>query len=97
MKPGFDYFEREKRIPLMGVGGNGFYQFSGEDRGQMVAPGRAPGQPIGQPLGAAAPAAAGGPLGDAVAPDAAPARNEPLGRSTRQPAEKAPPLGKPAG
>lgn len=100
MKPGFDYFEREKRVPLMGVGGNGFYQFSGEDRGQMVAPGRAlvqpAGQPLGQPLGEAA-AAPGAPLGEAVAPAASPVRSAPLGRSTRKPAEKAPPLGKPVG
>lgn len=112
MKPGYDFFERERKVPLMGVAQNGFYQLAGEDRGQMAAPGRAPAQPLGAPLGQPLGAPADQPLGtatseplgtaadpaarDAVVAPAAPA-NGPLGRPLRAPAEKTPPLGKPVG
>jgi murein L,D-transpeptidase YafK len=97
MKPGFDYFEREHRIPLMSVAQNGFYRFAGEDRGQMAPPAR-PGAPLGQPLGAAV--EAGGTPAEIGAGASAPGSSpigEPLGARVRTPAEKTPPLGKPAG
>ena len=49
LKPGFDYFERERRVPRMVVTGRGGYQLAGEDRLRGGAPVQA--EPVVQPLG----------------------------------------------
>jgi murein L,D-transpeptidase YafK len=52
LKPGFEYFERERRVPRMNVGSNGSYQLAGEDRFDGPAPLGTPlsgRQPLGTP------------------------------------------------
>jgi murein L,D-transpeptidase YafK len=66
LKPGFEYFEREHRVPRMTVAASGSYQLEGEDRLNSPAP---LGTPVAQPLGTPLPATTGNqppprPLGD---------------------------------
>ncbi|HSJ13235.1 MAG TPA: L,D-transpeptidase family protein [Longimicrobiales bacterium] len=90
MKPGFDFFERERRVPFMSVAQGGYYQLAGEDRGQSAPPPRLARQPAGQPLGQ--------PLGEPVEAGGSPAPAEkPLGSPVRPASGSTEPLGKPAG
>lgn len=52
LKPGFEYFERERRVPRMNVNANGSYQLAGEDRLNTGAPASGP-APLGTPLNGA--------------------------------------------
>jgi murein L,D-transpeptidase YafK len=52
LKPGYEYFEREHRVPRMNVAGNGRYQLAGEDRLSSSAGGAT--TPLGTPVQAEA-------------------------------------------
>ena len=104
LKPGFEYFEREHRVPRMNVTGNGTYQLAGEDRlsgapplgTQVGAAGSAGEKPLGDQVRAAG-GAGDEPLGAQVQA-ASRAGDKPLGAQVQAPAgADTKPLGKPAG
>jgi murein L,D-transpeptidase YafK len=78
LKPGYDFFEQNRRLPAVGVDARGEYAVNGVSLDGLPALGSPLGSPLGTPLGSPAGAPLGSPAGGAPAA-AEPVPGRPLG------------------